>query len=69
MNDEELKLELGHDVVVKIFVNNEFAFACGEVKGDVTIFRPESNCKITVSYMSDEEWDEINQEDEELETN
>lgn len=69
MNDEELTFELGEKPIVKIFVNNEFAFCCGEVKGDITIFRPDANCKITVSHMSDEEWDEINAFDEEKESN
>lgn len=67
MDDKQLKEELGQEPIVKIYVNKEFAFACGEVKGDITIFRPDVNCKITVSYMSDEEWEEINESDEDAE--
>lgn len=65
--DEELEVELGEKPIIKIYVNGELAFVCGQVKGEIEIFRPDENCAIRVRYLSDEEWEEINCEDEDLE--
>lgn len=64
MDNERLTFELGEKPLLKIYVNNEISFVCGEVKGSVTLYRPDINCAITIEHMSDEEWEEINMEDD-----